>query len=524
MKMKLWVLWTIILVLCLDTSIALSDTLDPSICAGFDDAVCGNILISSDNITEQKEILLMLIGQGDILPKHDIVQVWNEKLVFSEPPTGVETAFKLCEDDGVTKCISGAWLRTFSVLPSYMELDTNYNDNSGDFQAGFSYNLTTPPDYIRETVCTCGEPPTNPIFPNDCKTIYHNEDLSTLDMAHNGQIRLTGDVVDLGNNVFAEFSTNTGDNDFLSTLNIVNRVFREHWSWVRSGECSTCCESCDCNDPPCGCCEYADIYVCSNYQGKDHVDELITLSNQLDAVLYETPDINHSIIIKGNTTVTTAIVETNALDFTIDMTKGTLTQDKSGYGVTYTYPPYNILWVKKTNTSDWYFEDMQILSTEPVLEFQTYAHNLEKCIFRQNRPFEPFSISDDCNMTIKDTINITISANQSIYLLDETIILEVSLETDSPINATLEYGNNKTNMILSPGDSTISLTPKLSLSTAVLRFHGDETRAPATSNLVQIYVQKRSVFMMVIELGFLFGIIYILYRVYKHVAEGAVSL
>lgn len=480
---------------------AVNDTLRATNCdsLGFVPSLCGTMAEYSRkagwSVDEEKRYLLNIFAEGGIMPKHEFIKYWNSKLVFgNEAPDNDAMDYLKCSDNNAVNCIADAWIRTFSVMPSFIENNTFYIKESGDVQVGYYYELNAPPaiGYPKNGEgCFCGDPYENEY--GDCRTDFYYTDKSKVKVKMNGNEFYNEKAAEYGENLVLPFPSPASEtNTFRAIMQVYNQIHRNHYQWHSAGTCSdVCCESCDCEEGPCGCCEYADRYRCV-YENTELVPEIITLRHSFDGEIkrFEKPSVSHEIVVEDVQSTPRGVIATNARDYKLFMDKAKLHKAGSRYNMTYLYEPYNILSLVRVPAESYFVNDLHIEETgNSTVNFKTYAYNMEEeeCSFVKLWPFD--YDAESCNIFKKATTSLDIETGKRHYKLDEGINLRVDFESDDDnenAEIRITYGDETRSVSVHSSD-TVELEPKEGYLTIYAEFEGDDSRSAAEAIPVPVY-------------------------------------
>lgn len=447
---------------------ALNDTLLS--CTGLMDSLCGGInqyfKYAGWDDERKKEVLLRMFSKGGIEPQHDFVKSWNSRQAFIFDFEGMPE--KRSKDT-----IKGAWIKVLGFMPSFIDGKLIARE-TGQVQVGYNYSIEPPKDYTRfgsgQLRCRSEGLSKNP-YPfgaGDCRTEHLNikeKTEYTLDV--NGE-EVVNEVSDSPTRTANRFDYYDADDELGcdASLTITNTFDSKHWRWenqYKGGsknccKCRRCCWSCgeECrrcgkNCRRCGCADPE--YECESSGTAPNTISL-TVTDSLDAEVYEAPSTSHDIKIINSDTTPKGTIESDAEDYKVSMGEALIWKQSSKWGLTYAFPPYNILTVTKNSTEDVYVEDAYVTSTDDGIKFETYPYNIKGCSFEEIGPFG--SKTKNCNLETETSKKVSVEVDDSHYELDDKI--EVNVEADAE-SAQIVYGNKSQRVALSNGRGSIELEP-----------------------------------------------------------------
>ena len=404
---------------------------------------------------EQKELFSSLLEIRDSDNIHDFIFDWNTNLDFNQIPYTVSPRNY--------KTIRDAWHILSAIMPSVLYSNTLYNNYSGYVQSNYDYDLTRPSTYFNGAWSRCTDSPptsTNDGEQGDCRTEYPaNWDQSSLNVYLNGGW--------IGNSALTSFTTTDESNNFQSTLNIKNKIQRDHYKWERGSccRCDYCCWSCGDDDTCCGrscnkCgCETYDKDC--EYSSTDYRYDDLTLTDSKTSTLEGISYSNATILLDDSRNTAYFTINTTNIDrYSLNLNGLELIKNNLEYTYDYSYLPNNILTAKAIYNpslnanvySSWEQEGNYDLITFSMAEQDSYICSLD--IFSY---FNQYSL--DCNVTSLPLTELNITTDKFFYMPNETIKINISIKSQKPITnkINVRYGNFSINIT---GNASIEIPAK----------------------------------------------------------------
>jgi len=165
---------------------------------GFEKDTCNQINGLPLSEEEKQITLTASLEQDRSMPKHDFIESWNNQIEMADAPENVST-----RNEGVIK---DAWVKIADVMPSVIENNTLYVDNSGKIQSFYNYRIEIPSGTAS----------------GDCSTSYSL-------VSQNVQLNLFLNNVLVGNDKISNYQTSENENlNFLAQLTINAQTKIDH--------------------------------------------------------------------------------------------------------------------------------------------------------------------------------------------------------------------------------------------------------------------------------------------------------
>ncbi len=546
--MKIYFLFFSILLVLASSSAAVSDTLVSTNCKALDlqPEVCGAIHAASLkegwSLEDEKNLLLVLLGQGDKNQMHMQAERWNMNLVMDATAPENDTPYTKPCSMGGGNCIADAWIRTFTVTPSFREEGNFFINSFGKPQAGYYYELDAPGSWGRSengTTCICDSDELENKEDDDgnCRIDYYYKDFSKARIKMNGEtlgeINASNDYGEMrtggkypGNFQMPFFFAQPA-NSFMSELDISSEVHKRTFEWRGTGRCTSRCRCCN-DDGDCHYCGYRDEYTCMLDDDDAVGTESKLLTHQLEetASLYQPVEDTHEITFSHKNTMPRGVITSTADDFKIQMGRGSLGKAGTKYTLNYSYIPYNILTVERAeqNATFYSHEVFADSGDESTVSFRTFPYNMKSCHITYFYPFA--DRYDVCTIFNKSSTTLEISTEKNNYEVNETIIVDVEFTSDDSNEAAeiiVEYGNDPQPVHTSSGGSgTAAFDAKFGGNTITAYFSGDDARSSAETAGKSVYATDKSLnyYAGLVFLGFtVYGLVYF-YKRYAEVLAG----
>ncbi|MFH1683173.1 MAG: hypothetical protein ABIA37_05250 [Candidatus Woesearchaeota archaeon] len=457
---------------------AITDTLDPAYACSedthvtLDDSVCIEVkdVVSGIDKDAKKEQMLRLytMGSNRLDQKMDFVMIWNSLMNFnfSEVPEDIEAYNENCREGML--CVEDAWVSLAAVMPSFIEDNQTYVDNSGTAQVIYSYQVHQPPDgadYSGEGGSCIPPPPTNRY--GDCKTQFRHLDETQLKITADGKVEKVSPI-QFGHNVLVDFITVSDSPLFQAELDVSNIVTRESWEWEKE---RICCESGEK-----GCKKYGYEYSCERVPnqvtvyGERLTDGLETTkytSRLGEPVLY-----NLSIFDSHTDPLIDLKTAVESFDLRVDKSSAHYSAYESR--INYKHAPYNILEVTRTEVDN-LFSDMNVLKGGNG----TFLFDLPKTDFQQTcsiNLIEPFSEkTEPCQINYQQSTKFSASTDKAVYSEGEEISLKISITNDSVDYLSVSYGGKNYGVPVEDGMAFLDLQAISDENNILISINGEET-------------------------------------------------
>ncbi len=543
--MKTFFLFFFVILISCFSVYATDDTLTIQNCEelGYSSDICDLIREGAESAedweTLQKEIIMMLISQGELAQVHSNIHAWNNNLIFDEtPPEGETAQSKPCSVNNQVTCIKNAWMKVFSYSHSFLENGSLFFPGLGKLQVGYYYELGMPEDDILdgpECVCKESQLPLNKY--GDCKTTFTLTDSSLLQSYMNNYRFFSqstgGFVYENGdNNLFLTTpQASQQDNNFEAELTIRNDVYATHYSWKDVGSCSECCEtrtyctgSGESRTCRTVCVRREDKYTCGTKEGTTTHTTTLILSDDLDMELYTPPEPTHEIEVSYVDRKPRVYVESDAIDYELLLNRASVKKEGSEYKSTYSYPPYNILALERQPKLQYTSREGYISSsTENSVLFDTYDYNIGDCIITYFYPFPHLDYSDsECNMLEKGATNLEVTTDDSGYQVGDEITVEVDFSSDVgqlSVPVTVTYGDQSKKITTNKnGKAFVTFNAEQGGAQITASYQGDAVQSSVIAVPDSVYVSDKS-FGDYVKFGILILVIYGLFYVYRVYGE-----
>ncbi len=483
-------LFLFLLVLTLDVSAL--DTLTFENCENLDIGDCNGLRELDLNIAEQKELLTSIL-ESSYSNKHEFIFGWNTNLVFNEIPYTVSPENH--------KTIRNAWLILSSIMPSVLYSNTLYNNYTGFVQSNYGYELTRPPTYFNGAWSRCTDnPPTSPNEgeAGDCRTEYpQNWDETYIDVyLNNGWI---------GDTPLTSFNTEDASNHFMSVLNIVNKIQRDHYRWERGSccRCDYCCWSCGEDDTccgrscsRCGCDTYRRNCRFSNMDyGYDSLELSDDKTSFLEQISFSEPSILYD---KARSMAYFTINTTNIDHYTLIIDDLELSKQNLEYGYNYSYLPVNILTAQAIDNSELnanVYSSIEESGDSDFISFHLRNKDSYDCMLTIYSYFNAYNVS--CNITVLPSTELNITTDKFFYMPNETIRANISINPNfNGNNVNVRYGNYSVNVT---EDSSLEFPARININQIKAEYHGDLTQQSASAvKTISVYSGEKPSFYMTI--------------------------
>ena len=396
----------------------------------------------------RKDILLYTFSQGyDVYQKHNLVKAWNMNINFTEGAPEELTPYS--EDCGFSKqsidCIHGGWMDLFTVMPSFEEGGI-YINKTGYAQTGYYYELWKPDNWHSSDGSykeNCGSYPVDSasfteVGGNICDIKFSFADESTIKFESDDPTKeeLTK------RKVFEKNSTGwdnrlwdydvSDDTDFKATLNIKNIITANYVKWRT--ETGSCCEGhMSCNDDgDCHwvCTKHTHYYYCDSSGSKDVDYEKEIPSRVISAKLYNAPEpTNRMTVIINPDKSPDVVLTTDADDYELKFGHATLNRKSTGYNISWSYPPYNILRLGKIEEHDLGGDDLKLMKTtdQNSVKFHTTERNIGVCGLTYYFPFS--TKGEKCRKDVTIHVpEIIVKTDETVYEKEDTIKVYVDVK------------------------------------------------------------------------------------------------
>lgn len=358
-------------------------------CGKFQDQqFCENITSSNLSQSDQDGLLAAALYGNPEFPNHQFVENWNENIIFSAAPDGVQTY-----NQGA---IRDAWFKIIAVMPSVIDTKL-HTPGYGKIQSAYNYRIETPSGTMS----------------GDCATYYYLDvNQSMLDILinniHSGSTNLVS-------------YTAPYDMNFSAVLNLKSVIRKEHYQTERY-----CCQTYRGR-----CIRYC--YRCV-YRYTDYITDQLQLTDNLNASYYN-PDLKINLSITNNFDGTTygKLDQANATSFGMSTQDSYFSKSFYDYSFEYSFPPYDVLYIMalKHNTTEIRNANANEINSSYYLIFA----DSENCSLWATSYFS--SINQSCNLSFQ-LLNLTIKTDKLDYLDNETIKVNVTPDNEF---LTLSYSN-----------------------------------------------------------------------------------
>jgi hypothetical protein len=188
------------------------------------------------------------------------------------------------------------------------------------------------------------------------------------------------------------------------------------------------------------------------------------------------------------------------------------------YPLTYSYPPYNILTVTRTNSSGYFVKDIHIDETaNSTVSFTTYPYNMEECNFVTLWPFD--HDTEECNIFKKASTTLNVEIDEAHFEMEDEIKVEIDFDSDNGNDdavVKLTYGDLTQNVNVNNGRATVTIQPQEGYHSVYAEFAGDSERSPAEAFPERAYASSEdqySIYWKVVTIFLVaYGIAYLIRR------------
>ncbi|MBN1645617.1 hypothetical protein JW868_01105 [Candidatus Woesearchaeota archaeon] len=351
-------------------------------------------VISSDAASDEKEWLVTeLIQDRRNSPNHEFVYDWNTKVDTFLPP------------EGITKYSSGfikdSWLKLLSVMPSFLENDTLYINDTGELLSAYNHRIEIPPDYRSP-----GYPRTKD---GDCATYYHL-------VAHTAVFDAFNNHAYLGSDNFVNYTASC-DAEFSGRYDILLRTDIDHWKWNKY-----CCAK----NKKGKCTKYC--YTCKFSYTQNKVDN-VTVTDKIETKHYK-QNMTASFILldQYENTSKGKLKASNFSSLHLDFAESNFTEYNYVYTLNRSIPPHNILTVKAEKLNRKSARNLNFIGNET---YTLTLKNTSNCTITLQDHFSTKNLP--CNLTAPEP-DAVIETDKTSYDDNETI--RVTIMPDKEFNIT----------------------------------------------------------------------------------------
>ncbi len=383
--MKYVLFLAVLLFIPIATALPCSDTAHP--------LLCEEVMSSFATQEEKHWLVTELMQDRRDFPNHEFVYDWNTAVDTFVPPDGVEM-----KSNGFIKDV---WLKLLAVMPSVLENETLYINDTGALLSAYNHRIEIPPDY------------TSPGYPStrngDCATYYHVVEHSPrydafMNYAHLGTEHLV--------NYTAELKSK-----FKGVYDVLLRTDIDHWKWRRyccgrngHGRCIKYCATCE-------------------FRNTEHKVDQVTVKDELKAEQYRINMSAEFRIIDNQTHSVKGVLESdNFSSIQLSFVDSNYSEYHDIYTLNRSIPPHDILTVKTEKVERKNAKNLNIRGNKT---HTVVLKNPENCSISLSSYFS--SVVIPCNLTDpgKDPF---ITTDKTSYDQNETIIVKIEPEGDYNIS------------------------------------------------------------------------------------------
>ena len=353
---------------------------------------CTEIVKSDASDTEKAGLISSLVYGNNLNANHELVNDWNNKIIFGDAPIGVEA-----KSDGYIK---DAWLKIVAVTPSVIKDDKLISSGKGTVLTKYNYNFEMPSE--KEG--------------GDCKTEYTlKQNNAVLDVYLNG--------MKIGDSESVNFEGNEGLN-FESILRISTNVEAEHYKTVKycckkgsDGKCSRYCEKCQ-------------------FSTTEERRNRVEISDRKNAFALESdPKLIFKTIDLYKNTLVANLNSSDIANFQLDFGNSYLRNYEYKYRLNLTLKPYDVFAIVAERANQTDFKNLKFERQDS--NFRIYANDPKECRISYGDYFNAFE--KICSLE-SDAPGISIRTDKLVY--DEGENIEVFLAPENVL-MNVKYGEQE---------------------------------------------------------------------------------
>ena len=345
--------------------------------------LCEEVMDSDIGDDEKHWLVTELMQDWKNFPNHEFVREWNTAVDTSLPPEGITKHSK--------GFIKEAWLKLLAVIPSTLENNTLYVNDSGELLSAYNHRIEIPPDY------------SSPGYPRtrngDCATYYRVKHYSSgFDAFRNSAY--------LGSDHLVSYTCEE-DSEFKGQYDVLLKTDISHWKWRKyccrwyKGSCKKYCHRCE-------------------YHHTQHKTDSVTVKDKLKAKHFkENMSASFELIDQYSNTSKGILEASNFSSLHLDFKDANFTEYNHVYTLNRSIPPHNILTVKSEELNRKKARNLNVRGNKT---YTVVLKDADNCSIRLYSHFSSKEVP--CNLIgIED--DPVIETDKLSYYPDETIIASI---------------------------------------------------------------------------------------------------